>query len=254
MLRPSAHLRKSAKANYHGGLFRLLFSGLLTAVLFGAARGQSRPTIFWMRGAVNTAVNRGLQQLIRSPDNQSLATCGGDGTAKIRRISDGMLLRTIVDTPELSDCRHRRHDRIGRLHSRWHENGHGSNLAVRLWDLGSGAQLQSLDTPNGVKVVAMSPDGTKLAFATSQNNANVILVLNVADLSVAATLTGHTKPVTSLAFSPDSLKLASGSADKRCRSGGSPRNHDPEPAQRPIRTGLRGFLAGQQHRLRGSSR
>lgn len=73
----------------------------------------------------------------------------------------------------------------------------------------SGKKLGSLTS------VKVSSDGTKLALSSS---AGVVWIYNLADCSLSATLLGHTKGISAIAFSPnDSNILASGSDDLSIR-------------------------------------
>lgn len=73
----------------------------------------------------------------------------------------------------------------------------------------SGKKLGSLTS------VKISADGSKLALSSS---AGIVWVYNLADCSLLATLLGHTKGISAIAFSPnDSNILASGSDDLSIR-------------------------------------
>ena len=65
----------------------------------------------------------------------------------------------------------------------------------------------------GVRALAFSPDGSKLATAGDQN----IKLWDVAARMEIATLEGHRKRVETMAFSPDGTTLASGSRDDTAR-------------------------------------
>lgn len=62
---------------------------------------------------------------------------------------------------------------------------------------------------SAVNAVALSPNGNYLAVGKADND---VVILNPATGATLATLTGHTSPVTSVAFSPDSTQLATGSS------------------------------------------
>jgi len=199
-------------------LVRLLCIGALVTALCGAALGQSTPDIRWMRGAVTANAGRGLKQIALSPNNQTLATCGGDGTAKIRRVSDGILLHTLVDFPQdYSSDEIRSSIECIAYSPDGSRIATGSSRAVRLWDVASGTLLHSWDTPlpfgASIDSVAISPNGANLIAAWD----NDIHVWNLADFSLSATLTGHTDEVHSVAFSADNQKIASGSSDGTVR-------------------------------------
>ncbi|WP_344443207.1 helix-turn-helix domain-containing protein [Kitasatospora nipponensis] len=65
-----------------------------------------------------------------------------------------------------------------------------------------------------VNAVAFSPDGVRLATASSDGT---VKVWHVADRQVDRTLTGHGGPVRTVAFSPDGSTIASGSTDGTVR-------------------------------------
>jgi WD40 repeat protein len=86
----------------------------------------------------------------------------------------------------------------------------GRGLSVRLWDLATGEELERLGEPDvTVRVVAFSPDGTRLAAASSST-------LRFWDLTrhrEAFPPIGPQGETTAVAFSPDGKRLAF--ADKR---------------------------------------
>ncbi len=79
----------------------------------------------------------------------------------------------------------------------------------------SGVLIRTLDSSEGSRVGAFSPDGQFLA--AGGGSPPTIRVWEVASGHLAAILHGHTEPVECLAFSPDGQKLASGSFDATVR-------------------------------------
>ena len=63
-----------------------------------------------------------------------------------------------------------------------------------------------------VRVIAISPDETLVAFGCKDNT---IKIYNLDDYSLVQELNGHTHPVTSLQFSPDGRHLISGGRDAK---------------------------------------
>ena len=88
--------------------------------------------------------------------------------------------------------------------------------AVKIWDSVSGNEIRTLSGPAGEKVawskgVAWSYDGRYVASPVTKSTA--VVIWDVANGKEVRTLRGHSRPITSVAWSPDSCYLASGSAD-----------------------------------------
>ena len=88
---------------------------------------------------------------------------------------------------------------------------------VTLWRVASATKVTTLDAAafdgREIRRVALSPDGATLAAGSLR----AIKLWDVARGQELATLTGHTEPITSLAFSSDGTTLASGSWDNTVR-------------------------------------
>ena len=84
-------------------------------------------------------------------------------------------------------------------------------LRLQIYDLLNGrASLFLGECPGGCHGAAFSPDGQRLA----SDWGNAVKIWNAQTGQEVVTLTGHLKPVSCVAFSPDSRRLASASADK----------------------------------------
>src|SRR5262249_22053435 len=79
---------------------------------------------------------------------------------------------------------------------------------VRVWDWAANKRVRQLPYPGGVRAVAVSPDGKRVAAAGSGK-----IVLWDADSGQELRQIGKAAPVASLAFSPDGGKLAAGMFD-----------------------------------------
>src|SRR5262249_40414533 len=94
--------------------------------------------------------------------------------------------------------------------------GHKRNF-TRLWDLTSWVERTPLENDQGVKSdiqgLGFSPDGRWLAVGASR----FVVLWDIASSSQHRRLTGHTKQVNSVCFSPDGSLLATGSNDGTVR-------------------------------------
>ncbi len=92
---------------------------------------------------------------------------------------------------------------------------------VRLWDAATGRELRVLrtgeSTPRGgagVRSVAFSPDGRRLAWAVDDGT---VRISSVADGRQLLKLGGHEKRVNAVAFTPDGREVVSASFDQTVR-------------------------------------
>ncbi len=100
----------------------------------------------------------------------------------------------------------------------------GNDKVIRVWDLETGKTVRTLRGQIGagsegkILAIALSPDGQWLAaggwMGSQTDYENAIRLYNFADGELVALLKGHNNVVLSLAFSPDSHLLVSGSADQ----------------------------------------
>ena len=90
-----------------------------------------------------------------------------------------------------------------------------TNDGVRFWDLATRARLAPLHLPlQGVRVVAFSPDGRRLAAG---GDGPKVLIAGTAGGEPIAELTGFSGRIQSLAFSPDGRQLLTAGKDPTLR-------------------------------------
>ncbi len=92
-----------------------------------------------------------------------------------------------------------------------------SNGEVHLINTITGGLSFTLSNEDTIKCVAFSPDGRILAAGTQPIDGGDIVLWDIVDKQIIATLKGHTGWVNSVSFSPDGSKLASGSSDGTIR-------------------------------------
>jgi WD40 repeat protein len=94
----------------------------------------------------------------------------------------------------------------------------GHRKGVHVWDIDRGGTIKQTFGPlvpaNRSYSVALSPDGTKVASATTKS---AIRIWDTNTGRVTTVMTGHTKIVTSVSWSPDGTKIVSGCNDKTVR-------------------------------------
>jgi hypothetical protein len=104
-----------------------------------------------------------------------------------------------------------------------------SGFAMAIWDF-PGRRLKQilpvLRGDNGIGALAISPDGSRVALCG--NNSASLSVWDVQKGRLLVTLGGHTRWVTSLAWSQDGTRLFTGSADGTLRVWDSRWNHNYE--------------------------
>jgi WD40 repeat protein len=152
-----------------------------------------------------TGNNMSVWAIAFSPDSRTVATGSGDWTVKFWNARSGELEQILPS-------------HFGGVRSvAWSPDGGilitGGDQAIRLWDSRTGRMKHFIKQNGTVNCVAFSPDGRTFATATESN----VTIWDIETGESQLILKGHTNFVYSIAFSPDSSKLVTGSEDKSVR-------------------------------------
>ena len=172
------------------------------------ASAQS-PDIVWMRGIHLGSVN----SVVVSPDGTLVASASGDGTVKLWRMSDGLLVRVLRGHRRGATCvAFSPNGSLLASGGVTADNNLNDLYEIKLWRVSDGSEVRTLTGHTGVVTsVAFSPDGTLLASGGGYRD-RTIRLWRVSDGALMRTLPGHAWGVTDIAFSPDGSLVASGSA------------------------------------------
>ena len=223
---------------------QFFFSTLIFVTILFLSNGFAQNYIHYA-----TLTGHYVQSVSFSPDGQTLASGGLDGTIRLwntsnahKRTLTGHLIwvSSVTFSPDgqtlasgswdytirLWDAVTGRHKKtlIGHtdMVSSVSFSPNGQTLAsgglggiIRLWDVSTGAHKRTLTGhTDGVSSVSFSPDGQTLA---SGSHDSTIRLWDAVTGRHKKTLIGHTDMVSSVSFSPDGQTLASGSHDSTIR-------------------------------------
>ena len=174
---------------------------LALASMTAVADEESKPEFVIDAGGHTGIVN----DIACSSDGKTVASASDDKTIRIWSAEDGECVRVL------------RGHRRGVVAVRYSANGQplvstSSDGTVRIWNIATGETETVLRSPNCGSSFDISKDGTMIAVGGEG-------AISVVSLPSGETreLTGHTKPVTALHFSPDGTRLVSTSYDQTAR-------------------------------------
>ncbi len=146
-----------------------------------------------------------------SGNGARLVSGSADKTVRIWDVAAGTLLATLASNPQAVTA--------VAIHANGLQAASGAaDGQIALWKLDA-AEPKPLPGDNGIPatVAAVSLDGKQLALGGTADGKAVIFVRDIASGNVTKTLPGHEGAISALAFSADTTKLISGSADKTSR-------------------------------------
>jgi WD40 repeat protein len=144
-----------------------------------------------------------------TPDGDNLLTSSFDGKLRLWRVTDGTLIRVVLDE-EYTSTRGEALSPDGRTVAI------PSGTGVQLWGFDDRRPSSRLNGGTGTGKVTFSSSGNLIAAAVFGRNPR-IPVWQVTDGRLLYTLEGHTSYVNRVAISPDEMILASGSSDTTVR-------------------------------------
>jgi WD40 repeat protein len=150
-----------------------------------------------------------MDEVVFSPDGQTIAGGSSGGSIWLWRESDGTRLYTLQKgNPSLQSVDSLIFDPSGQFllasTGPW-------NHEVRMWNVNNGTLVRTvvaLDKP--ITSIAVSPDSQILALGVGHN----VSIYRMTDGALLQTLEGHSDYVNDVAFTPDGLILASAALDK----------------------------------------
>lgn len=137
-------------------------------------------------------------------DEALVAIAGADSTGAIVQVWDVLFLDPVthwsLDSLPLSIAYHPDGERIAI----------GADTAVTIWQVRNPTEpLLTIATAHSVRVVAFSPDGTQLAFATGDR----VQFIDLDSGNIVSEITNNGSEIFTFAYSPDGTQLATGDSD-----------------------------------------
>lgn len=149
----------------------------------------------------------GVYGVAWSPDGKRLVAGRYDGFVRVWNVDSGQLLQTLVPSNQPNGAS-------------WAPGGHvfatsSDDGTVQVWDAQTYTNVQTLQAvdqegASWAYAIPWSPDGSLLAVS---RDVAIVQVYEVASGKELAVLHGHNESIWTAAWSPDSLRLASGSDD-----------------------------------------
>lgn len=177
----------------------MLVLAVPAAVASPGAGGQGRPDVVWLAGGHGLTVYRAAY----SRNGSTAATVSYDFSAKLWRTSDGALLGSVADRPDMPASVAVAPD--GSLMAVAYGSSDATPGQVRIIRASDGATVQRMNIhPYGVSSVAFSPDGSTCATAGGDK---ALRFWRTTDWTLERTVTGLAATPYGLVYTPDGSTL-----------------------------------------------
>ncbi|MEM7532252.1 MAG: CHAT domain-containing protein [Chloroflexota bacterium] len=155
--------------------------------------------------AVNRRHAGGVRSVVYSPDGQTIASSGDDGTIRLWSADDLTPIALLFGHTNTVNS-------IFYSPDGTHIVSGSEDRTVRIWDVDSGEQVAQFEGHSGpIRSVAYHPDGQQVA---SGSNDKTVILWDVTNGAQVAQFAGHIDWIQSVAYRPDGTQIASGSDDK----------------------------------------
>lgn len=198
-------LQRLALKGHRGAVNKILLTPSQTEAISAGADGTAR--VWDLEIGDCTLVieghTGGITDMAITADGSLLITASEDGTARASELEKGQCLRVLgghegpINAIAL--------DPFGRFIVTG-----GSDSTVRVWDLASSRALHVLTAPQGATALALSPCTRYLLVGCVDFS---IRIFDILSGQAMGTLTGHTRWVSAVAFTPDGKRAVSAAHD-----------------------------------------
>lgn len=203
-------LQRLALKGHRGAVNKILLTPSQTEAISAGADGTAR--VWDLEIGDCTLVieghTGGITDMAITADGSLLITASEDGTARASELEQGQCLRVLAGHEGPINALAL--DPFGRFIVTG-----GSDGTVRVWDLASARALHVLTAPQGATALALSPCTRYLLVGCVDFSVRIFDILSGQSMG---TLTGHSRWVSAVAFTPDGKRAVSAAHDGALRA------------------------------------